>query len=70
MKKIVIDEMRCKGCSLCVQTCPKKVIVIDNEKLNAKGYNPAVTNDELLEKCISCAMCAKICPDCVIEVYK
>jgi len=57
MKKIVIDEMRCKGCSLCVQTCPKKVIVIDNEKLNAKGYNPAVTNDEL--KNASAAPCVQ-----------
>ena len=70
MKKIEIDKSLCKGCSLCVEVCPKNVIKIDTEDLNSKGYNPAAVSDVALEACISCAMCAKMCPDCAITVYK
>lgn len=67
-KKTIIDENICKGCGLCVTVCPKKIILISKEKLNAKGYNPAVITD--LESCISCGMCAVICPDSAITVEK
>ena len=68
MNKIAINEDTCKGCGLCVDACPKNVIELDKEKLNAKGYNPAVCTDD--ESCISCAFCATMCPDMAIEVYK
>lgn len=66
---IFIDQDRCKGCILCPSVCPKEVIVIDNDKLNAKGYHPAmlVDPDEL---CTGCAICAVICPDACITVYR
>lgn len=66
MAKLTIDFERCKGCSLCVATCPKKLLKIDTERLNRKGYNPAVLTDE--GACIHCAMCATMCPDCVITI--
>ena len=68
MSKITIERNRCKGCGLCVATCPKKLLALDNENLNEKGYSPAVMTD--ITKCIACAFCAKICPDCVITVEK
>lgn len=67
MAKVVILENVCKGCYLCIGTCPKKVLG-ESENLNAKGYKPAAVIDP--EKCIGCAMCATMCPDCAIEVYK
>ena len=67
-KKAIIEENICKGCGLCVTVCPKKIILISKEKLNAKGYNPAMITD--LESCISCGMCAIICPDSAITVEK
>ena len=68
MAKVTINQDRCKGCGLCVSVCPKKVLILNQEKLNRKGYNPA--DPVKIEDCIGCAMCATMCPDCVITVEK
>jgi 2-oxoglutarate ferredoxin oxidoreductase subunit delta len=68
MAKVTFDEALCKGCGLCVMACPKKIITLAGDKLNAKGYHPACVAD--MEKCIGCAFCATMCPDCVITVEK
>lgn len=68
MARIVIDGERCKSCSLCVEACPRKLIVI-SDTLNSKGYRPAKFVDED-GKCIGCAFCAISCPDIAIEVYR
>jgi len=68
MSKIIIDSAKCKGCLLCVDVCPKKVLETDEKQVNAKGYNPVICVDE--EACTSCAICARICPDSVIEVRR
>lgn len=65
--RIKFDEEKCKGCGLCVNACPKKILTLQ-KKLNLKGYNPAGIVDE--EACISCAICATMCPDCVITIDK
>ena len=61
-----VNFERCKGCGLCVTVCPKKIIEIQNEKLNSKGYYTSRCIDD--EKCISCARCAVMCPDCAISI--
>jgi 2-oxoglutarate ferredoxin oxidoreductase subunit delta len=66
--KVTIKEEVCNGCSLCVNACPKKIIVIDRARLTGKGYNPAVCENQ--EQCIACAMCAIMCPDSAITVEK
>ncbi len=66
--KVTIDEALCKGCELCVSVCPRKIILLDERKLNAKGYNPAHVID--MEQCIACTMCAVMCPDSAIQVEK
>ena len=66
MNKVTFREERCKGCELCVGACPKNIIKIAEDRLNAKGFRPAEITDQ--EKCIGCAFCAMICPDCAIEV--
>jgi len=68
MAKVTIDETLCKGCELCVGVCPKKIVAIADDILNAKGYHPACVTD--MEKCIGCAFCALMCPDCAITVEK
>ncbi len=67
MPKVVIDVERCKGCELCVNYCPPKVLVM-SPTLNTCGFYPAVLIDE--ERCTSCAACAIVCPDVAIMVYK
>ena len=59
MAKMTVNRDTCKGCGLCVQVYPKKIISLDKKALNQKGY-----------QCIGCAMCAQMCPDCAITVEK
>ncbi|MEG0692772.1 MAG: 4Fe-4S binding protein [Oscillospiraceae bacterium] len=68
MGKLTIDYEKCKGCSMCVVACPKKILEINKKTLNLKGYNPVEIIDR--DACISCAMCATMCPDCVITIDK
>lgn len=68
MSQVIFSEDRCKGCELCIQVCPKGIVKLRTDRLNAKGFHPAGVDD--MEKCIGCAFCATMCPDCVIEVEK
>ncbi len=68
MAKAIFNADVCKGCGLCVEACPKKIIALMTDKINAKGYHPADITDEAA--CIGCAFCATMCPDCVITVEK
>jgi len=67
MNRVTIDSQVCKGCLLCT-VCPKKIVVIDRESLNAKGYNPVKVIN--MENCIACGICAMMCPDSAIKVEK
>ena len=68
MPKVTFKIDTCKGCGLCVDACPKHIVAILNDVINAKGYHPAGITDQ--ESCIGCAFCATMCPDCVIKVEK
>ena len=65
---VKFSENKCKGCGLCVQACPKKILRLSPDKLNSKGYHPAEITEQ--DKCISCAFCAVMCPDVIIKVEK
>lgn len=66
--KVTFDENVCKGCGLCVNACPTKIISLDESRTNAKGYHPATIKD--MDKCVACASCAMMCPDAAITVEK
>ena len=68
MPKVSFNTDRCKGCGLCADACPKKIIGFSAGVLNKKGFHPARIIDQ--EKCIACAFCATMCPDVVIKVEK
>ena len=68
MAFVTINGKVCKGCGLCVFSCPKKVLELSEHKLNANGY--PVAEAVRMEDCIGCAFCATMCPDCAIEVDK
>lgn len=68
MAKVTFQSELCKGCGLCVNACPKEILKIDTDQINAKGYSPAVMTDQ--NSCIGCAFCATMCPDCIITVER
>ncbi|MDO4355899.1 MAG: ferredoxin family protein [Clostridia bacterium] len=67
MIKVTIDQERCKGCGLCIDVCPRKLIAL-SDSVNQKGYHPAECTDQ--QVCISCAFCARMCPDSCIRVER
>lgn len=66
--KVIFNEDICKGCGLCTTACPVKIMTLDTDRINKKGYHPATVTD--MDKCIGCANCAMMCPDCVITVER
>lgn len=64
---VVVNTERCKGCDLCVVSCPSDVLELAKE-VNSKGYNFAQMKNP--EACIGCANCGYVCPDACITVYK
>ena len=63
---VVIDVEACKGCDLCVDACPKHVLVMTTHQVNMRGYR----YPQLLPGCIACKACTQICPDFVFQVYR
>ncbi|MBM7614089.1 4Fe-4S dicluster domain-containing protein [Alkaliphilus hydrothermalis] len=55
-KKLKIINEWCKGCAICVEYCPKKVLDMDGEKVTIVD----------LDKCIKCGLCELRCPDYAI----
>ena len=66
--RITVDQHYCKGCGLCIDVCPRKIIALDLDALTDKGYHPALLTDE--SQCTGCANCALVCPDVAITVER
>lgn len=64
---IVVDIEKCKGCEICLYSCPTHVIQMAPE-VNNKGYRFAYMENP--GDCTGCANCAIVCPDGVISVYR
>lgn len=67
MHKIFISVKYCKGCLICVESCPQKVLKASAD-ITAKGYTLPVAVKP--EKCNACGICEIVCPDFAIGVEK
>ena len=54
-----VDEEECKGCGLCIEACPPKVIAM-SERLNHFGYRTAFYAGA---GCTGCGICFMACPE-------
>jgi 2-oxoglutarate ferredoxin oxidoreductase subunit delta len=57
--RIEVIERFCKGCSICAEFCPTKVLEMD--AFVVKVVKP--------EACIKCMQCELRCPDFAIKVH-
>ncbi len=65
--RLRIDEEECKGCGLCIEACPPKVIAL-SERMNRYGYRTAVYAGL---GCTGCGICFMACPEPgAITVYR
>ncbi len=58
---ITVNEAWCKSCGICINFCPKKVLISDE-----RGF-PVAKN---IDDCIHCNLCELRCPDFAISVEK
>ncbi|HBT86591.1 MAG TPA: ferredoxin [Porphyromonadaceae bacterium] len=65
---VVVDKDRCKGCDLCVVSCPTDVLELEPREVNDRGYHYVYMKDP--DACIGCANCGYVCPDACLTVYK
>jgi 2-oxoglutarate ferredoxin oxidoreductase subunit delta len=56
---VEINQEECKGCGLCVESCPPECLELLPE-LNAYGIHPAHYTGE---KCTGCGICFYCCPE-------
>lgn len=56
-----INTAYCKGCEICVQVCPKDVLIID-DLLKAVATQ--------VDACNGCLNCEIYCPDFAIDVQE
>jgi NAD-dependent dihydropyrimidine dehydrogenase PreA subunit len=65
--KVEVNQDECKGCGLCVESCPVKGLTLRAE-LNHYGVHPAQYHGEI---CSGCGICYFVCPEPgAITVYR
>lgn len=59
MNRVTIELSECKGCRLCVETCPYGCLSIGSD-INTLGYQYARFDSG---ECNACGLCFYICPE-------
>ena len=67
MVKVIINPERCKGCGLCIEVCPNRMLRL-SASFNALGTHFVEADADIA--CSGCRRCAIICPDVAIELYE
>lgn len=63
--KIVIVEDLCKGCGICTEFCPVKILKTSDHMTKKGVYPPEVVD---ATKCTGCRICQYYCPDLAIFI--
>ncbi len=65
---VEVNKDRCKGCDLCVVSCPTDVLELEPRVVNDRGYHYVYMKNP--DDCIGCANCGYVCPEACLTVYK
>ena len=60
-----IDTRLCKGCEICIEFCPAKVLKLSCD-LGERGVPSAEVKDG--DACVGCRNCAVVCPEGAFEL--
>jgi 2-oxoglutarate ferredoxin oxidoreductase subunit delta len=60
MNHVEIRYDECKGCGVCVATCPHACLII-GEEINTIGYQHVLFIGE--GRCTACGLCYRVCPE-------
>jgi 2-oxoglutarate ferredoxin oxidoreductase subunit delta len=63
--QVYIIPERCKGCRICIELCPQKILQISDET-NAKGYHFPELKPQVDAACVHCEFCTMVCPEFAI----
>lgn len=69
LERLTYNPDLCKGCYLCVNICPRQVIVKSKERNRRDAY-PIAFEEGLDRTCSGCGICSMICPDYAIRVIE
>jgi len=58
---VTVAEDCCKGCGLCVESCPTHSLALGTERLNRLGYHPVTFLPDT--GCTGCGVCFYACPE-------
>lgn len=58
---LVVHRMWCKGCDLCIRSCPVQILSLARDRR---------IQVEDIDRCIFCGMCAVRCPDFVFSLER
>ncbi len=64
---VVIGREACKGCDLCIDACPPRVLEMTTSEVNTRGYRFPLL---VAAGCTGCKACSQICPDFCFQVLK
>ena len=63
--KVLIDARFCKGCDICIRSCPPEILQVSDTP-NARGYHPPYVIEG--GECTGCMQCELLCPDFAIFI--
>jgi indolepyruvate ferredoxin oxidoreductase beta subunit len=56
---VTLEPAWCKGCAICLDVCPERCFVLDEQERAVAVHQ---------ERCTGCQLCVKLCPDFALEV--
>lgn len=65
---VEVNRDHCKGCDLCVVSCPTNVLELEAHAVNDRGYHYVYMKNP--DECIGCANCGYVCPNACLTIYK